>query len=178
MLPAMSVRTLPLNSWRWPVLALVASLAMLGTAHGFERFAYMLPCELCLRQREVYWAVVAMAVTGLVLWKIRPARRFMTALNVMLGLVFVTGAVVAAYHAGVEWKWWQGPLGCSGGPMDPNAIVDIDLGNLDKPMGTVSCDEAPWHLLGLSMAGWNALISAGLAAISFVAAAATFRRPA
>ena len=50
-----------LKTWRWPALALAAALFMLGAAHAFETFALLLPCPLCLRQREVYWAVVAIS---------------------------------------------------------------------------------------------------------------------
>lgn len=141
---------------------------MLGAAHAFETFGQMFPCELCLRQREVYWAAASMALTGLALWRFRPAKRFLVALNVLVGMVFVTGAIVAAYHVAVEWGWIQ--TGCSGKPVDPS---EIDLSNLNKPMAVGNCGEVPWSLLGISMAGWNALISITLAAISFYSARIT-----
>ena len=156
-----------LNTWRWPLLALAVSAAMLMAAHAFEHFAYLLPCQLCLRQREVYWAAIAMAGTGLVLWRIRPNRRFLVAFNVMLALVFLTGAVVAAFHAGVEWDFWPAPQGCGAEAVD---VINLDLGSIDERTATVSCEDAAWTMLGLSMAGWNALVSLGLAAVSFVAA--------
>jgi disulfide bond formation protein DsbB len=162
-----------LRTWRWPLIALGISLAMLATAHAFERFAYLLPCQLCLRQREVYWAAAAMAATGLILWNIRNNRRFMVAFNVMLGLVFMTGAVVATYHAGVEWGWWPAPSGCTGDAVD---VMALSLDGLDERTATASCTEAGWRMLGLSMAGWNALVSLGLAAVSFVAAGLAFPR--
>ena len=157
--------------WRWPALALAASLAMLAAAHAFERFAYLAPCPLCLRQREVYWAVVAMSVTALLLWQLRQNQRFMMAFDVMLGLVFLTGAIVAGFHAGVEWGFWPAPSGCSGDAVDMSAI---DFSNLDARQAVASCDKAPWSLLGLSMAGWNALISLALSLISFRAARVVF----
>ncbi|WP_300394803.1 disulfide bond formation protein B [Henriciella sp.] len=158
-----------LKTWRWPLLALLASAAMLAAAHAFEHFAYLLPCQLCLRQREVYWAAIAMAATGLVLWNIRQNRRFLVAFNVMLALVFLTGAVVAAYHAGVEWNFWPAPTGCAAGTVD---VVNLDLGGIDERTATASCEDAAWTMIGLSMAGWNALVSLGLAALSFTAATA------
>lgn len=164
-----------MTNWRWPAFALAASLAMLGAAHAFERFAYMAPCPLCLRQREVYWAVVAMTVTALILWQWRRNRRFMMAFNVMLGLVFLTGAVVAAFHAGVEWKFWPAPEGCTVEIVD---VTAIDLGSLDERQAVVSCTEAPWSLFGLSMAGWNAVVSMGLSLLSFQAARIVGRQPA
>ncbi len=166
-----------LRDWRWPIVSIAAGAAALAGAHAFEIFGRMAPCPLCLRQREVYWAALAMAATGLALWRWRPNERFLVALNVMLGLVFVTGAVVAAYHAGVEWLWWEGPAGCAGGVAGADALRSGDLfGGLDRPLATVSCVDAPWRMLGLSMAGWNALISLGLGAASLLAAQRTGRR--
>lgn len=162
-----------LNAWRWPAFALIASLSMLGAAHAFESFGNMFPCELCLRQRDVYWAASAMAGTGLILWSLRPGRRFLIALNVLLGMVFITGAIVAGYHVLVEFGVFE--TGCSGGgPVD---IMNIDMDNLNKPMAVGNCGEVPWSMLGISMAGWNALISAGLSGMSFIAARMTQMQP-
>lgn len=167
----MSSITPLLLGWRWPVMALVASALMLAAAHAFEAFGGLDPCPLCLRQREVYWALIAMTLTGLTIWRFVPKRRFIVALNVMIGLVFVVGVVVAAYHSGVEWKIFPPPAGCAGTlPVDA-----FEIGNLDAPIHIPSCTDAPFYILGLSMAGWNGVISAVLAAISFAAAALTFR---
>ena len=163
-----------LQTWRWPVIALIAALGMLGAAHAFEAFAYLLPCPLCLRQREVYWAVVAMTVTARILWQIRQNPRFILAFNIMLGLVFLTGAVVAAYHAGVEYKFWPAPSGCTANLVNMDTI---DLSNLNARQGAPSCTDDPWNgQYGLSMAGWNALVSLGLAAMSFRAAGISLPR--
>lgn len=156
-----------LRSWRWPALAMLGALAMLAAAHAFERFAMLAPCPLCLRQREVYWAVAWMTATAIILWQIRQNPRFIMAFNVMLGLVFLTGAVVAGYHSGVEFGVFPAPAGCAAGAVDVGAI---DLGNLDQRQATSSCTEVPWSFIGLSMASWNMLISLGFAAISFRAA--------
>ena len=157
-----------LKTWRWPAMALSAALFMLGAAHAFETYALLLPCPLCLRQREIYWAVVAMTVTALALWQVRQNPRFILAFNIMLGLVFLTGAVVAAYHAGVEYKFWPAPSGCTASVVD---MSSIDLSNLNQRQGAPSCTDDPWKgRYGLSMAGWNAVISLALSAISFRAA--------
>lgn len=158
-----------LRDWRWPGLALLAALTMLAGAHGFERFAYMLPCPLCLRQREIYWAVAAMALTALCLWKLKPNLRFILAIDIVLGLVFLTGAVIAFYHVGVEWSLWPAPTGCSAtGPID---VTTLDLTDLNQRQAVPSCAEDPFGgRLGLSMAGWNGIISLLLAGLSFRAA--------
>lgn len=160
-----------LSGWRWPVFALTASALMLAAAHGFERFGGLAPCPLCLRQREVYWALIAMTLTGLGIWRLVPKRRFLVALNVLIGLVFVTGVVVAAYHAGVEWKVFPPPSGCAAG----GGVNPLILGDLDKPMTIPMCNDAPFYFLGLSMAGWNGVASLVFAGLSFAAAAVTFR---
>ncbi|MEO9969404.1 MAG: disulfide bond formation protein B [Hyphomonadaceae bacterium] len=159
----------------WPIFAILASLSMLLGAHAFEIIGKYAPCPLCLRQRDVYWAAAAMAVAGLVLWQRKPANRYLVALNIMLGLVFLTGAVVATYHAGVEWKFWAGPTECSGGGGAID-IGDLDLIRaLEGPVATVSCVDAPWALFGVSMAGYNALVSYALVIASFMAARTTYK---
>jgi disulfide bond formation protein DsbB len=166
----MTALTPLLSGWRWPVLALAASALMLAGAHAFERFGGLAPCPLCLRQREVYWALIAMTLAGLAIWRVAPKRRFLVALNMMIGLVFTVGVIVAAYHAGVEWKFFPPPAGCSTGGFNP-----LDFDTIDGPISIPLCNEAPFYVLGLSMAGWNGVISALLAGISFTAAALSFR---
>jgi len=167
----MTALTKLLSGWRWPAAAVAASAAMLAAAHAFEAFGGLAPCPLCLRQREVYWALIAMTLTGLAIWRLVPKRRFLVALNVLIGLVFVVGVVVAFYHAGVEWKVFPPPTGCTG-----EAPVDLfAVGDLDQPMHVPSCTDAPFYVIGLSMAGWNGVLSAAFAAASFAAAALTFR---
>jgi disulfide bond formation protein DsbB len=163
-LPSRAVR-----AWAWPAVALLVSAGMLATAHIFQWMGYA-PCPLCLRQREVYWAALAIGVLAYV--PVRTGRLGLPVLNLLLAAVFAAGLVVAGFHAGIEWKWWPGPASCSGlgaGPVDAG-----DLAALLEGTATVrapACEEAAWRMLGLSMAGWNALVSAGLAAISLVFAA-------
>ena len=160
-----------LRDWRWPVAAVLASATILAIAHAFEVFGDLPPCPLCLRQREVYWAAIFMSLTGLALWRWMPRRRFLIALNVMIGLVFGVGIIVAFYHSGVEWGVFPPPDGCAGGgEVDPFAVMD-----LNQKFNMTSCTDAPFYVLGLSMAGWNGVVSAALALASFIAAAATFR---
>ena len=162
-----------LYSWRWPVGAILVSGAMLAAAHGFERLMLLYPCPLCLRQREIYWALIAMSLVGLALWKLKPIPRFMEGLNMLIGLVFLCGAGIAFYHMGVEYGWFPAPAGCAvPTAQDAARAATGDLG-LGKRMATSSCTDIPWSLLGLSMAGWNLVVSAGFAAISFFAARRT-----
>lgn len=154
---------------RWPFIALIASAALLAGAHVFEAMGYE-PCLLCLRQREIHWVALTVAAIGAaILWR-WPDRRFMSAVNAALGAIFLTSAVVAGYHAGVEYGFWPGPAACavSGGGAAMSG-GDI-LAALEGPVRMPSCSEAPWSLLGISMAGYNALISALLTLGSAIAA--------
>lgn len=158
----------------WPVLAVAASAAMLGGAHAFEAMGYS-PCSLCLRQREVYWGAIGVGVAGLVLIRLWKNPYLPRAVCLLLGVAFFAGAGVAIYHAGVEWKFWPGPNACSslGGPVG-------DLNDaLNRRIIAVPCDEAAWRdpVTGLSMAGWNAIISLKLAILSLFAAARPVERP-
>jgi disulfide bond formation protein DsbB len=150
-------------------MALAASAFMLAVAHAFQTFGHLSPCELCLKQRTLYWVAIGVCVAGLalrMLW-----RRFDSTrpINVVLTVVFLLEAALAAYHAGVEWKWWPGPASCSGGAthVDPAALARLLSG---VPIHVVACDQAAWVFLGLSMAGWNAVAAAGLTVLSAFAA--------
>ncbi|MAP93693.1 MAG: disulfide bond formation protein B [Ponticaulis sp.] len=150
----------------WPLWAMIFSAAMLAGAHAFEQFGRMLPCPLCLRQREMYWAAITVAVIGFIMMRRWRNDRMVITVDMLLCLVFLTGAVVAGFHTGVEWGWWEGPADCSGGAsLDalPRSLSDVDF---SKRFATVSCTEAAWRMFGISMAGYNTLISLGLAVIS------------
>jgi disulfide bond formation protein DsbB len=151
----------------WPVLAFAASAFMLGAAHAFETFGKLAPCLLCLKQREVYWIVGTVALVAVVLSRTAWAARVRRPLILLLGVGFLYGAGLAAYHAGAEWKWWPGPAACAaGGGASADDLVAMLKG---AKIAAPSCDKAVWVFLGLSMAGWNAVISLALAVASFAA---------
>jgi disulfide bond formation protein DsbB len=151
----------------WTLTAACASAAMLAAAHAFENFGGLLPCHLCLYQRDVYWAALSVGVAGFLLGYMRLGWVGRLA-TIMLALIFLLGAGVAAYHAGVEWKWWPGPASCSGGgQVNAGDLASFLAGAKAQPP---RCDQAAWVMLGLSMAGWNCLISLALAALSALAA--------
>jgi disulfide bond formation protein DsbB len=129
-------------------------LALLVGAWIFEYLGYA-PCELCLMQRWAYYAIIpaALLVGALTPSWIRPALA-------VIGLALVANAVFGVYHAGVEWKWWLGPSTCGAG-----AGLSGGLPNLSQ--GAVLCTEAAIRILGLSLAGWNALFSGALALVAF-----------
>lgn len=148
----------------WPLLALAASAAMLAVAHAFQYLGGLEPCVLCLKQRDVYWGAIALAVLGFAATRFYPQQTLRRAVAVLLGLAFVTGAIVALWHVAVEQKWVTFQCETAGGR--------IPAFNPDATFAPPKCDEIQWAMFGISMAGWNALVSILLAGASFVVAAA------
>ncbi len=144
-------------------LALILGIAV-ATILGallFEYFGF-LPCELCLLQRWPYYVAIILAAVGLgMAGSVPKTTSFFLAL---LGIVFLCSTIFGIYHAGVEWKFWAGPDTCTGG-----GGLTIGLPDLSKP--AVMCDEPALRILGLSLAGWNAIISLALSAMAFRATA-------
>lgn len=159
-----------LTRW-WTAFALAASLAMLAAAHAFERFAGLSPCNLCLKQREAYWGAAAIALVA-TLWALvsRASRGTPRIASFLLAAAFATGAITAVFHMGGEMKWWELPATCmGGGDVDLESLAALAVGG-GPPVRVAMCDAVSWSWLGLSMAGWNALISAALAVFSLLAA--------
>jgi disulfide bond formation protein DsbB len=142
---------------------------MLAVAHAFQTFGGYAPCTLCLRQREVYWVAGTVALAGMILVRLTRGRGWRMLANGALALVFAAGVALAVYHAGAEWKFWPGPSTCAaggGGPVSAGDLAGLMAGDKVRPP---ACDEAAWVFAGLSMAGWNALISLGLVGLSLAA---------
>lgn len=154
---------------RWRLCAVLIAAGMLATAHAFETFGGYAPCTLCLRQREVYWTILGLGAAFMVLVRMPGGPRWREATCWVLGLAFAVSCGLAIYHAGAEWKFWPGPQACASASGGVNA-ADLSAFLEGEKVRPPSCDEAAWVFAGLSMAGWNALISLGLVAMSVLAA--------
>jgi disulfide bond formation protein DsbB len=142
---------------------------MLAIAHAFETFGGLAPCILCLQQRTVYWVAMAVSAAGL-LANVTPAgTRFDRWVFAALAVIFLVGMGIAIRHAGAEWKWWPGPAACAANRVTVT-VADLNQVMSGAKLKAPSCEEAAWRFLGVSMAGWNALISLKLAFWSGVAA--------
>lgn len=148
-------------------IVLVVAGATILAALAFEHIGVYAPCPLCLEERYAYYFAVPASALAVLLARGRSAGLARIVL-VLIALAFLANSAAGVYHAGIEWKWWPGPGECSGG----FALQWGEGGIVDTPI--IRCDEASWRFLGLSFAGWNALISAFLAAIA--AYGATRRR--
>jgi len=144
------------------LVILAIAVASIAGAFVFEALGYA-PCELCLKERIPYYAAIPIAGLAL-LFSARGSRTFLRAALSMLALIFATSAIFGAYHAGIEWGFWPGPLECSG-PLDRARSGEDFLRQLQSVKVT-RCDAPALRILGLSLAGWNAVVSAGLAALA------------
>ena len=89
----------------------------------------------------------------------RDPRALAAALFLAVAAAFLANAGLGIYHAGVEWKFWPGPDTCAGAPQ-PLSTAAAACSRTSRTTRVVRCDEAPWHFLGLSFAGWNVVASA------------------
>ncbi len=135
-------------------LALLIPLSLMAGALGSQYLGGLFPCEMCMWQRWPHYTAIVLAALSFV---VRPAR---DPLVILAALAIATSGAIGAFHAGVEYGWWEGLTRCatnfgSGSSLD--AIMNAPL---------IRCDVAPWTLFSVSLAGWNAIVSlAGAAAI-------------
>jgi len=135
----------------------VASFALIAGAWFFEIVIHLRPCKLCLEQRVPHYAAIGLALAALVLAR-SPRLQWIALLGLAGLMAWSTG--LGVYHAGVEWGWFVGPNDCGGAA--PAAAGLQDFMKQLQTTRIVACSEAAWRFLGLSLAGWNALVSAVL----------------
>ena len=161
-----------------PIASAAIAVAVIGLAAilGAYFFQYVLglpPCPLCLEQRIAYYVSIPLAALILLGVSVGSSRKVSILALVAIAGFMLWNAGLGVYHSGVEWHWWAGPQDCSG------ALTDIGArgGLLEQLQNirVVRCDEAAWRFLGLSLAGYNALISLALAAIALWGAAAAWQ---
>jgi disulfide bond formation protein DsbB len=137
--------------------------ATIAMAWGFQLFGGLTPCPLCLQQRWPYYAAIPLAVFLFLLG--RRSFAWLRSGLVLVALIMFAGAALALYHAGVEWRWWQGPQSCAAAAGGlTGGLPDLSSARV------IRCDEAPWRFLGLSFAGWNFLVSVFLACLALYGA--------
>lgn len=153
-----------------PVAALVLALAPLAVALGAQYLAGLAPCPLCHWQRYPY--VVAALLAGLAFFAGPRAVRPMV---VLAALAILVSAGIAAFHVGVEQKWWEGLPGCAG-TIDFTGMTAEEMQQALEATAPARCDEPAWTLLGISMAGYN-LFYAAIAGIGLLIAAVRCNRP-
>lgn len=161
-----------------PVLYAALAIAGLGAATilGAWYFQYGLglqPCPLCLEQRYAYYFAIPLAVLMALGISVGASRKVIVAAFAAVALGMLWNAGLGAYHAGVEWKLWAGPQDCGGQLGDLGSAGGL-LKQLES-IRVVRCDEVAWSFLGISLAGYNVLISLALAALAAWGARQAYR---
>jgi disulfide bond formation protein DsbB len=141
----------------------LAAAAILG-AWYFEYVVGLRPCPLCLEQRIAYHVIIPLSLLTAIAAFVRAPQRLLAVGFLAIIAAALCNAVLGTYHAGVEWHWWEGPTDCSGPLTDLSAGGSL-LEQLHS-VNVVRCDEAAWRFLGISLAGYNVLISLVLAALA------------
>jgi disulfide bond formation protein DsbB len=154
---------------REPAAAAAVAIFVLSAATilGAWYFQYVLklpPCPLCLEERLPYHIVIPLSLLMAIAAFVRAPRALITVGFVAIVAAVLCGTALGAYHAGVEWRFWRGPTDCSGPLTDLTAKGPLI--NQLQSIHLVRCDEAAWRFLGISLAGYNVLISLALAAIA------------
>ncbi|MCK6449515.1 MAG: disulfide bond formation protein B [Alphaproteobacteria bacterium] len=142
-----------------PALVLLGSAAVVGTAVASQYLGGLEPCVLCYYQRYPWYAVIALMLAALVL-----GGRARAALLGLAALLFAAGAVMGAYHVGVEHRLFAGPASCGSVTIDAGSIEALRAQLIGKPV--VRCDQPAWSLFGISMAGYNLVASLAMAALA------------
>jgi disulfide bond formation protein DsbB len=153
-------------------LLAVGMAATVGGALLFQHVGGYMPCALCLEQRTPYYIGIPVAIAALLSSKFRAPPLLTRALLVSVGLLMIWAAGLGIYHAGVEWGFWPGPTACTG-------VGDsFSFDQLDNMTPVIGCDVVQFRFLGISLAGYNALISLAIVVLLITAIVYQARRKA
>ena len=146
------------------LLAFALGLVAILGAWGSQLFAGLVPCELCLEQRIAYYWGLPVIAAILLLWNRLPLTVWYVAMAAAAA-IFAWGTYMGAFHAGVEWGFWPGPTACTG-LGNPDLSFDDLGGEIDA---VIPCDVVQFRFLGISFAGYNALVSAAIVGLLLIA---------
>ncbi len=144
------------------LIALLLPVALLGGALGSQYLGGLHPCEMCIWQRwphAVAIVLAALAFTG-------PAESTRSRiLTVLAALAIAVSGAIGVYHAGVEAKIFEGLTMCTA---SPKGLSTAELLKQISHAPLIRCDQVQFSFLGISLAGWNAILSLGGAALILV----------
>jgi len=136
-------------------IALLLPAALLAGAWGFQLIGGLTPCEMCHWQRWPHYAAVVIAALAFVV----PGLASRRALVWLAALAIAVSGAIGVYHAGVEYQWWQGATECTSSLRSTGSAADMLNAIMAAPI--VRCDQPQWTLWGVSLAGFNAILSLG-----------------
>ena len=133
-------------------ISLLASSLMLLSAFYLEYFQGALPCDLCITQRWFHGLIITYSLISIFIFeKFINVKIFIL---IFLSFTWLASAIAGLYHFGIEMNFWLGPDDCS-------SNIDFSKDTLTYLLNKspIKCDEIMFKILGLSLAGWNALLS-------------------
>ena len=154
------MRAVGLTTARW--IALLLPAALLAGAWG-SQLAGLVPCEMCHWQRWPHYAAVVVAALSFLV----PGRPVRMLFVLFAGVLVAVSGAIGVFHAGVEYHWWQGITACTA-PVGQGDPMELLTAALRRPL--VRCDVPQWSLFGISLAGFNAILSLGGAVAIFALA--------
>ena len=149
-------------------LAFLLGLVTIAAAWGTQVIGGLVPCELCLEQRLSYYYGLPLLLLVLALWNRLPLTVWYVAMAIVTA-IFAWGTYMGAFHAGVEWGFWPGPTACTG------VGEAMDFNSLNSMTPVIGCDVVQFRFLGISLAGYNTLISLAIVGLLLVSIAAQMR---
>ena len=133
-------------------ISLLASSSMLLSAFYLEYFQGALPCDLCITQRWFHALIITYSLISIfILEKLINVKIFIL---IVLSFTWLASSIAGLYHFGIEMNFWTGPDDCS-------SNIDFSKDTLTYLLNKspIKCDEIMFKIFGLSLAGWNALLS-------------------
>lgn len=149
-------------------LAFVLGLVTILGALGSQFIGGLQPCELCLEQRLPYYYGLPILLMVLVTWNRLPLTVWYIAMGIVTA-IFAWGTYLGFFHAGVEWGFWPGPTACTG------VGGELDFNSLNNLTPVIGCDVVQFRFLGISLAGYNALVSLAIVTLLLVSITAQMR---
>jgi disulfide bond formation protein DsbB len=169
-----AANTLTARPWLAPAILVVVPAAAIAIAFASQLWGGLLPCALCIWQRWAHGGTVAIALLAFAA-ALSGHGRAAGLLTILAGVAAFVGAAIAVYHVGVEQQWWPGTSGCGAGIFSSGGTGE-SLRQQIEAAPIVRCSDVRWSLFGISMAGYNALLSAALGLFAMWIGIANSRR--
>ena len=141
------------------LIALLLPSALLFGALGSQYLGGLHPCEMCYWQRWPHGAAIVLAALAFTASASSERSRLLTLLAAVA--IAISGAI-GVYHAGVELGIFEGITTCTA-VATGGSTADLLRQITQAPI--IRCDQVQFSFLGISMAGWNAILSLGGAAL-------------
>ena len=144
------------------LIVVIAAAGLLAVVFAMQYLGGFAPCHLCLLQRWPHGAVILLGAVAFLPVVSESGRRV---LLLLCAVAFSITGGIGGYHVGVEHSIFTGPTSCRG-DITGATVEELRQKLLATPI--FRCNEVTWSLFGISLAGYNLLVSTGLAIFSVI----------